>query len=319
MAAGLVPLCDGSDFGGSIRIPAACCGVVGIRPSTGRVSIGPDYHDVGSGVGVDGVLARTVLDIAVALDAMSGYEPGERHWLPAPPQPFAESARRDPGRLPVRVAPDAPNGVPVEAEPRAAAARAAELLSDLGHHVREEAPDWSDEGFGEAWMTCGTTAMQHLIRVIERLHGRPVDPDALEPATRAWLLGAPQAPAVEYLEAGERLFAYARRVLRGWPADGVLITPTLTRLPIESGRPAQAGVTDDAVRFSAFVRVWNVTGQPALSLPLAESAGGLPVGVQIVGPPGRDDLVLAVAAQLEAAAGLRPHGRPQITIQGDAR
>jgi amidase len=317
VAAGLVPLADGSDFGGSIRIPAACCGVVGIRPSTGRVSIGPDYHDVGSGVGVDGVLARTVLDVAVALEAMSGYEPGERHWLP--PQPLAESLRCELGRLPVRVALDAPNGVPVDAEPRAAAARAAELLSELGHDVREEAPDWSDESFGEAWMTCGTTAMQHMIRVIERLHGRPVDPDALEPATRAWLLGAPQAPAIEYLEAGERLFGYARRVLQGWPADGVLITPTLTRLPIESGRPAQAGVTDDAVRFSAFVRVWNVTGQPALSLPLGESAGGLPVGVQIVGPPGRDDLVLAVAAQLEAAAGLRPHGRPQITTHGDAR
>ncbi len=96
----------------------------------------------------------------------------------------------------------------------------------------------------------------------------------------------------------------------------MLVTPTLTRLPIEIGAPAQAGVTDDAVRFSAFVRVWNVTGQPALSLPLGESAGGLPVGVQIVGPPGRDDLVLAVAAQLEAAAGPQRH---PFTTSGDPR
>jgi amidase len=314
VAAGLLPLCDGSDFGGSVRIPAACCGVVGIRPSTGRVSIGPDYHDVSSGVGVDGALGRTVLDVAVALDAMSGYEPGDRHWLPDPPRPFAESATSDPGRLPIRVAFDAPNGVPVDAEPRAAAARAAALLSDLGHDVTEEAPAWTDEAFGAAWMTCGTTSMKHIVAVLERLHGRPVDPDALEPATRAWLIDAPAPPVIDYLEAGERLFAYARRVLSGWPADGILITPTLTRLPIEIGAPAQAGVTDDAVRFSAFVRVWNVTGQPALSLPLGESAGGLPLGVQIVGPPGRDDLVLAVAAQLEASAG--PQRRP---FTGDAR
>jgi amidase len=320
VAAGLVPLADGSDFGGSIRIPAACCGVVGIRPSTGRVSIGPDYHDVSSGIGVDGALARTVLDVAVALDVMSGYEPGDRHWLPAPAQPFAESAQRPPGRLPVRVALDAPNGVPVDVEPRAAAARAAAALSDLGHDVREEAPDWDDEGFGAAWMTAGTTTMQHLLHVLARLHGQPFDPDALEPATRGWLVDGPQPTAVEYLETGERLGAYARRVLTGWPSDGVLVTPTLTRLPIEIGQPAQAGVTDDAVRFSAFVRVWNVTGQPALSLPLGESAGGLPVGVQIVGPPGRDDLVLAVAAQLESAAGLRPRGPAQISaLTGDAR
>jgi amidase len=314
VAAGLVPLADGSDFGGSIRIPAACCGVVGIRPSTGRVSIAPDYGDVSAGVGVDGVLARTVEDVAVALDAMSGYEPGDRDWLPPPAEPFADSARRPPGRLPVRVAFDGPLGIPVDPEPRAAAAQAAELLADLGHDVREEAPDWDDEGFGAAWMTCGTGTMRHLLRVLSRLHGRPFDPDALEPANRAWLVDGPEIPMVEYLEAAERLVAYARRVLTGWPSGGVLVTPTLTRLPVEIGTHAQAGVTDDAVRFSAFVRVWNVTGQPALSLPLGESAGGLPVGVQIVGPPGRDDLVLAVAAQLEAAAGLRPGSDARVSI-----
>jgi amidase len=290
--------------------------VVGIRPSTGRVSIAPDYGDVTAGVGVDGVLARTVEDVAVALDAMSGYEPGDRDWLPPPARPFAESVRSGPGRLPVRVALDAPLGIPVDPEPRAAAAHAAELLTDLGHDVREKAPDWDDEGFGAAWTTCGTGAMQHLLRVLERLHGRPFDPDALEPASRAWLVDGPQPPVVEYLEAGERLAAYARRVLTGWPPDGVLVTPTLTRLPIEIGTRAQAGVTDDAVRFSALLRVWNVTGQPALSLPLGESAGGLPVGVQIVGPPGRDDLVLAVAAQLEGAAGLRPRGPARISTGG---
>ena len=107
VAAGLVPLADGSDFGGSIRIPAACCGVVGLKPSRGRVSIGPDYGDVGAGVGVDGALARTVADVAIALDAMAGYEPGDHHWLP-PPARLRRAVRADPGGSPVRVALDAP-------------------------------------------------------------------------------------------------------------------------------------------------------------------------------------------------------------------
>ena len=113
------------------------------------------------------------------------------------------------------------------------------------------------------------------MRVVERLHGRPVDPEALEPATRAWLIDAPAVPLVDYLEAGERLWAFARRILGTWRDDEILVTPTLTRLPAEiGGIRSQAGVTDDAIRFSALVRLWNVTGQPAISLPLARTADG---------------------------------------------
>src|SRR5262245_59180084 len=151
VAAGLVALCDGSDAGGSIRIPASCCGVVGMRPSTGRVSIGPDLGDVGSGVGIDGPIARTVLDAAVALDAMSGYEAGDHHGLPGPARTFAEAAGRAPGRVTVQVALEAPLGVPVDPEPRAAASAAAAALADLGHDVREQVPDWDDEAVPAAW------------------------------------------------------------------------------------------------------------------------------------------------------------------------
>ena len=141
-----------------------------------------------------------------------------------------------------------------------------------------------------------------MLRVVERLHGRPADPERLEPATRAWLVDAEPVALVDYLEAGERLWAFARRVLRDWPTDLVLVTPTLTRLPSAvGGIRAQAGVTEDAVRFSALLRVWNVTGQPAISLPLHSTTDGIPVGIQLVGAPGRDDLVLSLASQLEAA------------------
>jgi amidase len=302
VAAGLVALADGSDLGGSLRIPGSCCGLVALKPSLGRVPIGPDYGDIGAGLPADGVLTRTVLDTATALDAIAGPEPGERRHAPAPPGRFAEAAQKEPGRLAVSIALTAPLGVPVDAEPREAARGAAETLAALGHDVREAAPDWDDESFPASWSTFVTGVAQHLIRVLERLHGRPVDVELLEPATRTWLVDAAPVPLVDHLEAGERLWAFARRVVRAWRPDEVLVTPTLTRLPAPvDAISAQAGVTDEAVRFSALVRLWNVTGQPALTLPLHETADGVPVGVQLVGPPGRDDLLLSLAAQLEAA------------------
>jgi len=151
VAAAMVGLADGSDLGGSLRIPASCCGVVGLKPSRGRVSIGPDYGDIASGIPVDGVLTRTVLDTAVALDAISGYEPGDHRHLPAPAIPFSESVRRGPVPLHIHLALDAPLGVPVDLEPRAAALLAADALADAGHDVREEAPAWHDERFPAAW------------------------------------------------------------------------------------------------------------------------------------------------------------------------
>jgi amidase len=307
VAAGMVGLAEGSDLGGSIRIPAACCGVVGLKPSRGRVSIGPDFGDVGAGIPADGPIARTTFDAALVLDVMAGYEPGDHHWIGPPPQTFAEATARPVGCVSIHLALGAPLGVPVDAEPRAAAKRAATLLEELGHDVREQPPDWEDEAFPSAWSTFVTGTLQHIVRVLERLHGRPVDLDRAEPATRAWLLESRPVTLLNYLEARERLIAFSRRILRSWPADAVLVTPTLTRLPapVETLR-SEAGVTDDAVRFSALVRLWNVTGQPAISLPLYETSEGIPVGVQLVGPSGREDLLLALAAQLEASVGWAP-------------
>src|SRR5438445_10349179 len=179
VAAGMVGLADGSDLGGSIRIPASCCGVVGLKPSRGRVSIGPDYGLIGLGAPTDGVLARTVADAATALDAMAGYEPGDHHFLSPPAEPFVLRAERPDRRSVVRVALDAPLGVPVDTEPRAAAERAAQALSALGHDVWLESPDWDDERFPADWAILATGAIQHLVRVLERLHGRAVDPDRL--------------------------------------------------------------------------------------------------------------------------------------------
>jgi amidase len=307
VGSGMVALADGSDLGGSIRIPASCCGLIGLKPTTGRVSIGPDYGDIAGGMPTDSVLTRTVLDTATALDAIAGYEPGERHAAAPPASTFAAAARCAPKRLRVRVTLTAPLGVPVDAEPRVATLRAAEALADLGHDVCEETPDWDDDTFAQSWSTYATGTLQHLVHVLERLRGRALNPDLLEPASRAWIVESAPVQLVDYLEAAERLWAFGRRVLQGWNHDVVLLTPTLTRLPAPAGSlNAGAGVTDDAVRFSALVRLWNVTGQPAISLPLHETTDGVPVGVQLVGAHGREDLLLSLAAELEHSVGWRP-------------
>jgi amidase len=286
VAAGFVPFCDGSDAGGSIRIPAACCGVVGMRPSRGLVPSGADIDATGmSAIATFGPIARTVEDVAVVLDAMADSDR------------FAAAAGRDPGRLPVRLALSAPLGVPVDDGPRAAAERVAALLAGLGHDVVEGAPDWDDEDFPRAWMTAGGAGMRRIAAMLERVHGRPLDPAALEPMTRALLVDMPAIPDAVAEEAASALEAFTQRVLADWPPAGILVTPTLARLPLPvGGLPSQAGVTSESVRFSTFVRVFNVTGQPAITVPVEDT-----IGVQIVGPPGRDDLVLAVAAQVEKA------------------
>jgi amidase len=285
VAAGIVALADGSDLGGSIRIPASCCGLVGLKPSRGRVSIGPDFGDLGQGTVADGVLTRTVADTAVALDAIAGPEPGDHAHLPLPVTSFADAVTTPPGRVAVQLAPIAPLGAPVDAEPRLAARRAAEALAGLGHHVDERAPDWDAESFPAAWGQFALGTLQHLLRVLARLHGRPVDPERLEPATRAWIVDSPPVSAADHLEAAERLWAFARRVLASWPPDGVLVTPTLTRLPVPAGgMQAEPGVTDEAMRFSVLVRIWNVTGQPAITVPLHETADGLRPRARIARP-----------------------------------
>src|SRR5205085_9470869 len=144
VASGMVSLADGSDLGGSLRIPASCCGVIALKPSRGRVSLGPDYGDIAGGVATDGPIARTTLDIAVALDAMAGYEPGDHHWIGQPPRSFAHAAHNATRRVTVRVSTCAPLGIKVDEQPLAAAQHAAAALADLGHVVDEGAPDWDD-------------------------------------------------------------------------------------------------------------------------------------------------------------------------------
>jgi amidase len=303
----MVSLAHGNDGGGSIRIPAAACGLVGLKPSRGRVSLQPAWSEGGVGLATDGSLTRTVLDTAVALDVLAGYEPGDAYVVPPPSRPFAEVARRDPGRLRVAVATEAPNDAPVDPEVEQAVRDTAELLESLGHSVEEAQPEVDAEEYVQNFVAVWIGETGEELHTLEMLLGRPLDRDRIEPLTRQMEEIAGSMSATDFLVALDYLRRIARQVIRFWDDYDVLLTPTLTGPAIEIGalEPDEGAEPVTQLLASAnwvpFTPVWNVTGQPAISLPLAESSAGLPIGVQLVGALAAEDVLISLAAQLEGA------------------
>ncbi|MEA2387776.1 MAG: amidase [Thermoleophilaceae bacterium] len=307
VAAGMVALGHGSDGGGSIRIPASCCGLVGLKPSRGRISFAP-LVPTPAGLSTDGFLTWTVADTALALDLVSGYELGDPVWVPAPEGTFTDATRREPGRLRIGLTTAAPNGADVHAECVAATQQAAKLLESLGHHVEEAAPPWDAPGIIDMFKDMWIAEVAASIAGLGRLIGHPLAEDELEPLTREMIAAAHGFDAVDALMRLTVLRAYARAAMGWWSDHDVLLTPTLAQPPIVLGSldpdPGEPALTmlDKAGDFTPFTPPINVTGQPAISLPLHQSADGLPIGVQLVGPPAGEELLLSLAAQLEEAA-----------------
>ena len=301
VAAGVLPLAQGSDGGGSIRIPASCCGLFGLKPSRGRVSSAPQ----GEGpfpLSQTGPLAWSVRDAAAFLDVVVGHEPGDSVRVPPPERPFADEAAAPPGRLRIAVTTEPP--IPAQVDPVCAAAAldAAKLLAELGHTVEEATPPWQDEGLLERF--------SFLWRIGPALYGVP--PDQLEPLNRAFAEAAYATTALEYVGAVLAFQRYARRVVSFWDEVDVVLTPTLAKLPVPIGWVLEPEDPWEQFRraadFTPFTAVANVTGQPAASVPFA-STEGLPVGIQLVGRLGEEATLLQLAAQLEEArpwAGRRP-------------
>ena len=295
LAAGLVPIAHGSDGGGSIRIPASCCGLVGLKPSRGRVSAAPFTSF--EGLSTSAPIARSVADAAALLDVMAGYEPGDPWWAPPPERPFLEEVDTSPGRLRVAATAEPPIAVPVDPECKAALASAAGLLADLGHDVVERTPPWS-----EAWLADTFIAVW---QVTPALH--PVDDlSLLTPLNRELVELSSRTSAAHYGRAAVRLQLLARRVVAFWNEVDVVLTPTLALPPVPIGwqEDGVTGAVDQLRRnteFTPFTAIANVTGLPAISLPLHSTSDGLPIGVQAIGPPAGDALVLRLAAQLEDA------------------
>jgi len=312
VAAGLVPVAHGNDGGGSIRIPAACCGLVGLKASRGRVSKGPDLGD--TFLVSDGVLTRTVGETAALLDVLTGYEVGDATWAPRPVEAYSSSVRRDPGRL--RVAVTASNPLEVDVDPECVRGmhQAAELLASLGHEVREAAPSMPGKDALRLFIQAFGPAVALGISYGELLAGRPPSEDEIEPLSLAILQQARETTSVGYLGAVAQLQAMARGIVAFFAEHDLLLTPALAERPLAIGdcnglgEHPMADLARSGV-FTPFTSLFNVTGQPAISVPIGFGEDGLPTNVQIVGKPLGEDTLLQIAAQIETA---RPwvHQRP---------
>jgi amidase len=313
VASGMVPIAHGNDGGGSIRIPAACCGLVGLKPARGRVSVGPDAGH--SFLATDGVLTRGVADTAAVLDVLAGYEPGDATWAPPVAAASFVAAAAAAGDAffgaPLRIglAFNTPlDGAEVDPVCIAAARDAATLLSSLGHVVEEVVPPWSDLGL----LPDFTRAFGPLISLTTaaggQLAGREVLETDVEPLTWAMYERSRTLNVLEHLTAQVRLEGVGRSLV-AWmlsaPLD-VLLTPALGARPLRTGEvhgrgPDPWGNYRRSGAFTPYTAMMNVTGQPAVSLPLYGGDDGLPLAVQLIGQPAREDVLLALSAQLEAA------------------
>ncbi|MBV8396737.1 MAG: amidase [Actinobacteria bacterium] len=293
VAAGVLPLAHATDGGGSIRIPASCCGLFGLKPTRGRVSGAPN----GEGalpLSQSGPIAWTVRDAAAFLDVVTGYEPGDLTPVAPPERPFLEEADIAPGRLRVAVTVDPPAAQPVDAACADAAHGAATLLDELGHDVVEATPPWRDEGlferFGVLW------------RIGPALYGVP--PEQLEPLNRELAHAACATTALEYVGAILSLQRYARRVCAFWDDVDVVLTPTLAKPPVPVGWGFEPTDPWEQFRrgaeFSPFTAIANLTGQPAASVPFTLH-DGLPVGVQLIARAGEEATLIRLASQIEQA------------------
>ena len=296
VAAGMFPAAHANDGGGSIRIPASCCGLVGLKPSRGRV---PRHAQSWLGAVVEGVVTRTVADTAAILDEITSDDPAAWMRLPRPDRPYREQLGTDPGELRVGLMAGGPHGLPVDEECSTAARRAAGALEELGHHIVEvEVPTISEE------LTPPFVALTRagLADYVD------VDWSRTEPHIMAQHASAQEVSSLAYVDAGRVLQLASRDLLARWDHEfDVLVTPTMAILPPRAGEVmAKSHATPDepvleVIQFVAFAAFANITGQPAISLPLHWSAEGLPVGVQLVGPPAGEDLLLRLSAQLEQA------------------
>jgi amidase len=304
LAAGLCPVAQGSDGGGSIRIPAAHCGLFGLKPSRDRVSRAPLFGDHGFGLVTDGVLTRTVADSAALLDVLAGYVPGDPGIAPPPERPFAEEVGTDPGVLRIGVAAENPVGE-LAAPVAAAIDSARDLLEEVGHDTVDVALDVSDEAiraFGHVWQAV--------------IASQPIPPDTLEPMNRWYVERGRSLTAPEYLREQFRLQLHARRfVARFHDEFDVLLLPVFTRLPYAVGEldDLEPGAAfRDISRYVGATPLVNASGQPAAAVPLHwDEDTGVPIGVQFVGRAADEATLIRLCAQLEAVrpwADRRPPG-----------
>lgn len=306
VASGMVPVAHGNDGGGSTRIPAACCGLVGLKPQRGRISSAPELGD--SLLVTDGVLTRTVSDTAAILDVLAGYEVGDATWAPPVGEPFAVAAARPPSR-PLRIAATStPPLAEAIVDPMCSAAvgEAADILRSLGHTVEEVEPPWQIEGLSALFGSVFCTHIALSMTFSAMVSGQALSEEAVEPMSWAIFSMIEQLNAVSGLAATIQLQAFARRLIAFLQPYDAFLTPALAERPLPLGtldtaaeRPMETFTRSGL--FTPFTPVFNATGQPGISLPLFEGEDGLPLGVQLVARPAQEASLLSLATQIEQA------------------
>lgn len=325
VAAGVVPAAHANDGGGSIRIPASCCGLVGLKPSRGRTPAGPERRDGWWGASIDHAVTRSVRDSAALLDAVRGLDTGAPYAAPPPPYSYREAAGREPGRLRIALCTEPLLSGEVDAECRDAAEGAAKLFADAGHAVEPFTPPVERESILHAYMVLLAASVCAEVKLATERRGHSPRRHDLEPVTRGLARLGAALRGGEVALAWERLGMFSRRFSRVLEPYDVLLTPTLSQTPRPIGaldprgfKRASLAVLDslpvakgflmlgalalfaeDVFEFIGYTPLANITGQPSVSLPLAESRSGVPIGVLATGRYGEDHVLLSLAAQAE--------------------
>jgi amidase len=306
VASGMVPIAHGTDSGGSIRVPAAACGLVGLKPSRGWVPVGPRHDELAGGLDCEHVLARSVRDSALMLDLTSGAESTTRYPLKRPAESFATAANAAVPPLRIGIALRAPGGIMPIDEIGTAVEQAATALRRAGHSVSEFRYPDAAANIGEPSAIVWMSATAEEIDFYRGRVGRDPRADELEALTWACVALAKRCTPVDYLRARRALTAATRDMAAAFNRIDVLLLPTTATLPVRTGQidgRTQAFDLDrwnrDSYSYAPYTELFNVTGQPAISLPLAMSSGGLPIGVQLAAPLGEDARLLALAAWFE--------------------
>lgn len=316
VASGMVPMAHANDGGGSIRIPASACGLVGLKPTRARNPLGPLMGDMMSGLCIDHIVCRTVRDCAAMLDVTAGPGLGDPYFAPEGPKSWLAAMGKAPGKLRIAVATTRFDGSAFHPEVTAATHAAAKLCKDLGHKVEEAMPPVQQEQMSGAFMALWTGGLAMQIDLIAGMTGKKPGPKTLEGLTLGLYEAGQKVTAGQYLTAVLHLQTLARHVAAWHERYDVWLTPTLASPPIPIGtidfseRDPMKSI-GPIIDYVPFTGLQNVTGQPAINLPLHMTADGLPVGIQFVGRQGAEALLLQLARTIEKAVPWK-HRHPSI-------
>ncbi len=306
VAAGMLPMAHATDGGGSIRIPASCCGLFGLKPTRARNPMGPDAGEGWGGASVGHAITRTVRDSAALLDTTSGPDVGDPYWAPPPAGPFLAEVGRDPGRLRIALTTTPWNGQPVDPECAEAARAAAKLCASLGHHVEEARPQIDTDALWRAVRIIVGANVRAQLDTRAAVRGRPLEAEDVEKMTWARAVDGVTATAADYARSINVVHRTGRAVARFFQSYDILLTPTMCQPPYPIGVLNMSSDDDDAYLAAllasiGFTSLFNSSGNPAMSVPLAWSRSGLPLGVQFAARFGEESTLFRLGAQLEAA------------------